>query len=660
MAKAPLLHSVQLDERMRRGDVKARPRDKAFKALLDVLVLLTLGLIVLVLLMHLGIVLEPDTQLETYALGLAALTLLGGGFLFQAIRWRALRGSHGAKILEKWKADLQLTVVSILALFTVIFILVVEVLALLVFIGVVEAGEAGARFADQFILFQAIILLVHLMAFVVRETNLSSYQPKPASVIFANVLTPIAGLAMVAGVLLGTGIPQDAGLLTGIAVRQAVYILTLGVGLEFIAMRIRLRLPSVYSLVVAAIDASRRANEEVRQTMQKRAIRTYVFATLFVAGSMAFAGAMATGNLAIGGGRTSLALVVFYVGVAIILLGLVAVRSFQARHLQRRDISGEDELSRLVGQKRRSAKEIARMSIYVATGILGAAFLVFSVVVGSGEFEGERTVTVTEDGEETTETVPTGLESRFATDFFLLGAVTVLGPYGYFFNQERKRIEAIDQKFPDFLRDLAESARAGMTLPRALVTAAHGTYGALTEDINKMAAQVEWGVEFGDALERFAQRTKTPLIDRTVALVVEAQRAGGNVVDVLTAASDDAREIKQIIAERNEQMKMYSVVVFIAFFVFIAVVLVLSAQFIPAFDEAVGAASGQQVGGLQFREFDPEDFNLLFMHAAVVQAVGGALVGGVMTKGHPVGGFNAMFVMIFIAWFSFRVLIGFV
>ena len=102
----------------------------------------------------------------------------------------------------------------------------------------------------------------------------------------------------------------------------------------------------------------------------------------------------------------------------------------------------------------------------------------------------------------------------------------------------------------------------------------------------------------------------------------------------------------------------YSVVVFIAYFVFIAVVLILAAQFIPAFKEAVGAASGQQVGGLTFKDFDPEDFNTLFFHAALVQAIGGGLVGGVLTRGQPVAGFNSIVIMVVAAWFSFRVLVG--
>src|SRR5581483_1034192 len=108
---------------------------------------------------------------------------------------------------------------------------------------------------------------------------------------------------------------------------------------------------------------------------------------------------------------------------------------------------------------------------------------------------------------------------------------------------------------------------AGMTLPRALLAASKGVYGALTPEIKQMSAQVEWGISFTDALERFAERVRTPLIVRTVSLVTEAARAGGSVVDILNAASSDAREIQQILDDRRRQMGIYSVIIYVSFFV---------------------------------------------------------------------------------------------
>lgn len=291
-----------------------------------------------------------------------------------------------------------------------------------------------------------------------------------------------------------------------------------------------------------------------------------------------------------------------------------------------------------VSKRKRTLEQNFRIFLYVIFGIAAVVALLAAVVTGM-------------------EILP--LHKRYATDFFLVALLCGAGPFAYFYNRDLSRLSAIDDKFPDFLRDLAESARAGMTLPRALVNAAGGAYGELTPEIKKMAAQVEWGVEFSDALQRFGDRAGSPLIRRIVSLVVEAQRAGGSMVEILSAAADDAREIKQIITSRSNQMGMYSMVIYIAFFVFIAVVLVLQAQFIPAFKTAVDAAgAGAKVGGLNFKQFDPEDFNTIFFHAALIQGIGGGLVGGVLTKGNAIAGVKSVMIMMAIAWLSFRVLVA--
>jgi flagellar protein FlaJ len=606
--------------------------DRARKALLDALILAVLALLVVVIVAAAG-VLSLGIAVETYALCAATLALAGSSYLFNTIRWRDLRGDEGRRVLDRGKADVQLTIVSIGALVTVVIMAIVEVFALLVFTGIIaDVGAAGAGFAANFALFQTIMLLVYLLALVVRENNPSRFQPSTGSRRAAAALTPVAALCVLAGALLASGLVSFAG----IQVRQAVYVVTLGVLLEFLAMRIRLRLPSLWALLSYALGQVRRPNDEMKDLLRKRAQRTYVIATVFVAISMAFAGSVAAGIVDVSNGGLVVSLVVFYVGTALVLLGVLGVRLLQHRAVERKAPAGDD-LAALVAQKRRNPEQVLRIAIYSVTGALSAIAAVLCALTAMGNMP---------------------WHVKYSTDLFILACLFGAGPFGYFYNREHKRIAAVDEKFPDFLRDIAESARAGMTLPRALVTAARGSYGALTPEIKVMAAQVEWGVEFAEALHRFAKRCHTPLIDRTVSLVVEAQRAGGSVVDILTAASEDAREIKQIVSERNTQMSMYNVVIYISFFVFIVVVLVLSAQFIPAFKTAVGAASGQQVGGLRFIDFDPEDFNTVFFQAAVVQAIGGGLVGGVLTKGSPMAGFIHIAVMLATAWLSFRVMVG--
>ena len=61
-----------------------------------------------------------------------------------------------------------------------------------------------------------------------------------------------------------------------------------------------------------------------------------------------------------------------------------------------------------------------------------------------------------------------------------------------------------------------------------------------------MATQISWGISFGEVLEMFTERVKSPIVTRAVTMVDEANRAGGRISDILLAAAYDAREIKAL------------------------------------------------------------------------------------------------------------------
>lgn len=113
-----------------------------------------------------------------------------------------------------------------------------------------------------------------------------------------------------------------------------------------------------------------------------------------------------------------------------------------------------------------------------------------------------------------------------------------------------------------------------------------------------------------------------------------------------------------ILKERKSSMSIYVMIIYIAFFVFIGVIGVLNAQFIPEVSRAVKGASGVTIGGLTFRAFDEEVFKTLFFHGAIVQGLGGGIVAGVMEGGKPISGLKHAFVMITIAYVVFRLVIG--
>src|SRR3989475_3696365 len=187
---------------------------------------------------------------------------------------------------------------------------------------------------------------------------------------------------------------------------------------------------------------------------------------------------------------------------------------------------------------------------------------------------------------------------RFLT-WMTIAVVALVAPYGFFLGKKQRDIKAIERRLPDFLRDVAEAGRFGMTLAEAIVVSSSGRYGTLTPEIKKMAAQINWGVPATEALRLFSERVKTPMVGRVVSIIVKSSDAGGDVADVLTMVSHDAKETQLTEDERRITMSTYIAVIYISFLVFIVTIWILNATFLPKMREAsssLGASSGG--GGL--------------------------------------------------------------
>ncbi len=247
--------------------------------------------------------------------------------------------------------------------------------------------------------------------------------------------------------------------------------------------------------------------------------------------------------------------------------------------------------------------------------------------------------------------IPTG---RW-TDLLALAALVAVGPYGFYAAHRARRIRRLEERFPDFLRDLASSHRGGLTLPAAVTIAARGDYGPLTEEVGRMADQMSWNVSFREALQRFSERVKTPLVERAVNLILEADRSGGSTSDVLLAAARDARQIKTLENERGLSMTLYTIVIYITFGVFLLVAAVLYGQFIPEIVNASESFGGGAPGGAaptsgqQIQTATLPEYRAFYHIAALSQALGSGIVAGMMGSGKAVLGLRHSFIMLAMA-----------
>lgn len=243
-------------------------------------------------------------------------------------------------------------------------------------------------------------------------------------------------------------------------------------------------------------------------------------------------------------------------------------------------------------------------------------------------------------------------------DLILIGILSGTSIYGFYQYFRSRYIWKIDSIFPDFVRDLAESRKAGMTFTKAIFMASKSNYGLLTLYIKRMAGQISWGASVQEAMEDFAKRIGTPLVKRIVSLINEASKSGGSITDVLMAAADNAREYHFLKKERKANISSYVIVVYVSSLVFLLITLILIKQFLPMFSgEAMtglsSITSGASAGSLQM-----DEIKLLFFYSVLVQSMGSGIVAGVFEDGRLESGVKHAFVLSIIAWLAYKILVG--
>jgi flagellar protein FlaJ len=248
-------------------------------------------------------------------------------------------------------------------------------------------------------------------------------------------------------------------------------------------------------------------------------------------------------------------------------------------------------------------------------------------------------------------------------DYVFFGLMAFSGPYGFYQSAQKKKVRDIEVRLPEFLRDVAEAGRFGMTLAQAIKVSSRGRYGKLTPEIRRMAAQIDWGVPASEAMRLFSERVDTPLVKRMTSIIIKANDAGGSVSDVLTMVAHDARESMLNQAERKLSMSTYTVVIYVAFAVFIATIFILNTTFLPKMAEAGqmvadGAEkAGVDTSGLATIKVDTiPTIQMLFIASVLIHAFGDGILAGVLADGQISSGLKHSFIMLLIGIIGTRLI----
>jgi len=232
----------------------------------------------------------------------------------------------------------------------------------------------------------------------------------------------------------------------------------------------------------------------------------------------------------------------------------------------------------------------------------------------------------------------------------MAGATLVLGPATIIKYKEYKDTKEIESAFPDFLNDVVSGVESGMTLPQSIESASKNEYGTLSIHIRKMASQLDWGIPFDQVLSMLARNTRSNVLKRTVATIIETHRSGGNISDVLKSVGESIREQEKIREERKSHVYSQILTGYVIYFVFLGVIIGLEKFLMPTL--AIPGSAEFKIGPTE--EVVYKD---LFQNLILIQGFFSGLAIGKMSEGSVLAGLKHLIVFIAIGFTAFTLML---
>ena len=208
-----------------------------------------------------------------------------------------------------------------------------------------------------------------------------------------------------------------------------------------------------------------------------------------------------------------------------------------------------------------------------------------------------------------------------------------------------RRGKFVDEILPDTLMLLSANIRAGYIPSRALILSARKEFGPLSDAIKKAGKEIMTGASLEEGMKEIPERIRSQDLARTIKLIIEGIRGGGQIVTLLEENAIDIRRRQAIRKEISANIMMYAI--FIAFagclgapglYALSGYLTTTMAKLTPDISMSEQISSKVafiQMGGVNISE----DFLFMFSIAAIlVTTIFGGLILGLINSGREKDG----------------------
>ncbi len=208
------------------------------------------------------------------------------------------------------------------------------------------------------------------------------------------------------------------------------------------------------------------------------------------------------------------------------------------------------------------------------------------------------------------------------------------------FNRTRK----LEEILPEFLQNVSSNLKGGMSFEKSLWASIKPEYGILAGEIRIAAKKVMTGQSVKSALNEFARKYDSPMLKRTIELIVGEIESGGKIADIIDDLVKNLKKTKELKDELTTSVLSYVIFIAVVVIIISPVLFSLSYNLLIIISKIIGivGSSTASATNMPFNitnvNFDTSSF-IYFSYAAIgIIALFSSIITSIIEKGNIKGG----------------------
>ncbi len=202
------------------------------------------------------------------------------------------------------------------------------------------------------------------------------------------------------------------------------------------------------------------------------------------------------------------------------------------------------------------------------------------------------------------------------------------------------RKSSIERGIANFLRDLTEVRKTGLSPERCIETLSDRDYGAFSKEMKKMSSDLSWGVPMRKVIMDFVHRTKSWMSQIVMFLLLEAIDVGGGTIAMIETLARFNNTTQEVEKEKRMNCRPYMLIPYFA-----AILLVATTLMTLIFTTQTVSMAGPTAGNAPDIDF----LTLIFTVSVITHCYLIGLVAGKISEESLAAGFKHSALLVLIA-----------